>query len=175
MVPAWCHVAAAGRRRMSAGRITMAGGRQEPFIWTVSKGVAVVVTADRTFSISELAQEFDVTTRAIRFYEAEGLLTPERKGQRRIYSRRDRVRLMLTLRGKRIGLSLQEIRELFELYDAANTDEPQLMKFVDILSRREQQLLQQLDDIQLVLKEIGQLRGQCEQWMEKRTGGLPDL
>ena len=123
------------------------------------------VAADRTFSISELAQEFDVTTRAIRFYESEGLLTPMRDGQRRIYTRRDRVRLMPTLRGKRIGLSLQEIRELFELYDAANTDEPQLKKFIDILTRREQQLKQQMQDIQLVLKEIGQVRGQCEEWL----------
>lgn len=178
MVPAARFVAGAGPCRMS-GRgsavLQLRVADKSRLSGQLSKGVAVVVTADRTFSISELAQEFDVTTRAIRFYEAEGLLTPERKGQRRIYSRRDRVRLMLTLRGKRIGLSLQEIRELFELYDAANTDEPQLMKFVDILSRRERQLLQQLDDIQLVLKEIGQLRGQCEQWMEKRTGGLPDL
>lgn len=124
--------------------------------------------ADRTFSISELAQEFDVTTRAIRFYESEGLLSPQRQGQRRIYSRRDRVRLMLTLRGKRIGLSLQEIRELFELYDAANDDTPQLAKFVDILSRREQQLQQQMGDLQLVLREVGQLRQQCEQWAVRR-------
>lgn len=124
--------------------------------------------ADRTFSISELAQEFDVTTRAIRFYESEGLLSPQRQGQRRIYSRRDRVRLMLTLRGKRIGLSLQEIRELFELYDAANDDTPQLAKFVDILSRREQQLRQQMGDLQLVLREVGQLRQQCEQWAVRR-------
>lgn len=129
------------------------------------------VAADRTFSISELAQEFDVTTRAIRFYEAEGLLSPAREGQRRIYTRRDRVRLMLTLRGKRIGLSLQEIRELFELYDAANTDEPQLKKFIDILTRREQQLKHQMQDLQLVLKEIGQVRGQCEEWLHTRSKG----
>lgn len=127
------------------------------------------VAADRTFSISELAQEFDITTRAIRFYEAEGLLSPAREGQRRIYTRRDRVRLMLTLRGKRIGLSLQEIRELFELYDAANTDEPQLKKFIDILTRREQQLVHQMQDLQLVLKEIGQVRGQCEEWLRTRS------
>ncbi|WP_174874468.1 MerR family transcriptional regulator [Vogesella oryzae] len=129
----------------------------------------MTVAADRTFSISELAQEFDITTRAIRFYEAEGLLFPAREGQRRIYTKRDRVRLMLTLRGKRIGLSLQEIRELFELYDAANTDEPQLKKFIDILTRREQQLVQQMQDLQLVLKEIGQVRGQCEEWLHKRS------
>ena len=72
----------------------------------------------RTFSISELAREFDVTTRSIRFYEDQGLLNPTRQGQTRIYSRQDRVRLKLTLRGKRLGFSLAEIRELFDLYDA---------------------------------------------------------
>ena len=69
----------------------------------------------RTFSISELAREFDVTTRSIRFYEDQGLLNPTRQGQHRIYSRQDRVRLKLTLRGKRLGFSLAEIRELFDL------------------------------------------------------------
>lgn len=123
---------------------------------------------ERTFTISELAREFDVTTRTIRFYEDEGLLEPAREGQRRIYSRRDRVRLMLILRGKRIGLSLQEIRELFELYDAANDDEPQLQEFIRILGRREQQLQQQLKDIKEAMKEISQLRQQCESWMLAR-------
>jgi len=117
---------------------------------------------EATFSISQLAQEFDVTTRTIRFYEDQGLLEPQRAGQRRIYSRRDRVRLMLILRGKRIGLSLLEIRELFDLYDAASNDEPQLREFIRILSRKEQQLQEQLDDIRVVLGEIGQIRKQCE-------------
>ncbi|WP_169512048.1 MerR family transcriptional regulator [Aquaspirillum serpens] len=75
---------------------------------------------EKTFTISELAREFDVTTRTIRHYEEQGLLAPERRGQHRIYSPRDRIRLLLTLRGKRIGLTLQEIRELFNLYDATN-------------------------------------------------------
>ncbi len=127
---------------------------------------------ERTFTISELAREFDVTTRTIRFYEDEGLLEPAREGQRRIYSRRDRVRLMLILRGKRIGLSLQEIRELFELYDAANDDEPQLQEFIRILGRREQQLQQQLKDIKEAMKEISQLRQQCESWMLARKEGV---
>ena len=117
---------------------------------------------EATFSISQLAQEFDVTTRTIRFYEDQGLLEPQRAGQRRIYSRRDRVRLMLILRGKRIGLALLEIRELFDLYDAASNDEPQLREFIRILSRKEQQLQEQLDDIRVVLGEIGQIRKQCE-------------
>jgi len=118
--------------------------------------------AEQTFTISELAREFDVTTRTIRFYEDQALLEPRREGQRRIYSRRDRVRLMLILRGKRIGLSLLEIRELFDLYDAASNDEPQLREFIRILSRKEQQLQEQMDDIRVVLGEIGQIRKQCE-------------
>ncbi len=123
------------------------------------------------FSITDLAREFDVTTRTIRFYEDQGLIEPERYGQRRLYRRRDRVRLMLILRGKRIGLSLQEIRELFDLYDAARDDAPQLQEFVRILARKEQQLQEQMEDIRVVLGEIGQLRAQCEKTLDKR---LPD-
>ncbi|WP_293759981.1 MerR family DNA-binding transcriptional regulator [uncultured Aquitalea sp.] len=123
------------------------------------------------FSITDLAREFDVTTRTIRFYEDQGLIEPERDGQRRLYRRRDRVRLMLILRGKRIGLSLQEIRELFDLYDAARDDAPQLQEFVRILARKEQQLQEQMEDIRVVLGEIGQLRAQCEKTLDKR---LPD-
>ncbi|MFM7968428.1 MerR family transcriptional regulator [Aeromonas sp. A-5] len=81
----------------------------------------------RTFSISELAREFDVTTRSIRFYEDQGLLNPTRQGQTRIYSRQDRVRLKLTLRGKRLGFSLADIRELFDLYDADKSSRSQMV------------------------------------------------
>ena len=126
-----------------------------------------------TYSISQLAQEFDVTTRTIRFYEDQGLLEPQRDGQRRIYTRRDRVRLMLILRGKRIGLSLLEIRELFDLYDAASNDEPQLREFIRILSRKEQQLQEQLDDIRVVMGEISQIRSQCEKALDKQAGSKP--
>ncbi|MGL4917519.1 MAG: MerR family transcriptional regulator, partial [Aeromonas allosaccharophila] len=80
----------------------------------------------RRFSISELAREFDITTRSIRFYEDQGLLNPAREGQTRIYSKQDRVRLKLTLRGKRLGFSLAEIRELFDLYDADKSSRTQL-------------------------------------------------
>ena len=126
-----------------------------------------------TYSISQLAQEFDVTTRTIRFYEDQGLLEPQRDGQRRIYTRRDRVRLMLILRGKRIGLSLLEIRELFDLYDAASNDEPQLREFIRILSRKEQQLQEQLDDIRVVMGEISQIRSQCEKALGKQAAAKP--
>src|SRR6266852_3999653 len=83
-----------------------------------------------TYSIADLAREFDVTHRAIRFYEDEGLLSPGRDGTRRVYSKRDWVRLKLILRGKRLGFSLAEIREMLELYDSAPDDRPQLEKFV---------------------------------------------
>lgn len=126
---------------------------------------------DKTYTISELAREFDVTTRTIRHYEDQGLIAPERRGQHRIYSRRDRTRLLLTLRGKRIGLTLQEIRELFGLYNAAYDDAPQLMEFLKILSQREQRLMQQIEDINVVMREVQSLRQTCERLLEKRTGG----
>ncbi|NDV13781.1 MerR family transcriptional regulator [Crenobacter caeni] len=125
----------------------------------------------RTYTISELAREFDVTTRTIRHYEDQGLIAPERRGQHRVYSRRDRTRLLLTLRGKRIGLTLQEIRELFDLYDAAHDDAPQLLEFLKVLSQREAQLMQQIEDIRVVTREVQSLRQMCEQLIEKRTGG----
>src|SRR5437867_8719567 len=89
-----------------------------------------------TYSISELAREFALTTHAIRFYEDEGLLSPHRSGRSRVYAERERVRIKLILRGKRLGLSLSEIRELLDLYDASETERPQLLKFLEVLSSR---------------------------------------
>src|SRR4051794_39444968 len=106
------------------------------------------------FSISELAQEFDVTPRAIRFYEAEGLLSPRRDGQRRIYTPRDRTRLKLTLRGKRLGLTLAEIRELIDMYEPGRDDRPQLARFLAVLESHKAALLQQRADIEAQLAEI---------------------
>jgi len=106
------------------------------------------------FSISELAQEFDVTPRAIRFYEAEGLLSPRRDGQRRIYTPRDRTRLKLTLRGKRLGLTLAEIRELIDMYEPGRDDRPQLERFREVLEAHRTSLLQQRADIEAQLAEI---------------------
>jgi DNA-binding transcriptional MerR regulator len=74
---------------------------------------------DTCYSISELAREFNITTRTIRFYEDQGLLTPGRQGRNRVYERRDRTRLKLALRGKRLGLSLSEIKEILELFDTS--------------------------------------------------------
>ena len=106
------------------------------------------------FSISELAREFDVTPRAIRFYEDQGLLAPRRDGQRRIYTPRDRTRLKLTLRGKRLGLTLSEIRELIDMYEPGRDQRPQLERFLAVLEAHKASLLQQQTDIAAQLSEI---------------------
>jgi DNA-binding transcriptional MerR regulator len=108
----------------------------------------------RSYTISDLAKEFDLTTRTIRFYEDEGLLTPERRGQARIYSAGDRVRLMLILRGKRLGFSLAECKEIFDLYDPSGDNKVQLNLMLDKLARRREALEQQLRDIQQMQQEL---------------------
>ncbi len=106
------------------------------------------------FSIGELASEFDVTPRAIRFYEDHGLLAPKRAGQRRIYSLRDRTRLKLTLRGKRLGLTLSEVRELIDMYEPGRDERPQLERFLAVLESHKSTLLQQRADIEAQLTEL---------------------
>ncbi|MBY8139998.1 MerR family DNA-binding transcriptional regulator [Vibrio fluvialis] len=113
-----------------------------------------------TFKISELAKEFDITTRSIRFYEDMGLIEPERKGTVRIYHRRDKIRLKLIMRGKRLGFSLAEIRELFELYDA-HQGETQLVKMLNIIDEKKAVLQRQLDDIGVVMGELEAARQRC--------------
>lgn len=118
------------------------------------------------YSISELAREFDVTPRAIRFYEDQGLLAPSRAGRNRVYSRRDRVRLKLTLRGKRLGFPLSSIRELFELYDSAHDAKPQLAQFLVILEDRRVMLERQRQDIDAMVAEIRAFENQCHALLE---------
>lgn len=118
--------------------------------------------APQLFSIAALADEFALTTRAIRFYEDQGLLSPERKGTRRIYTVRDRVRLKLILRGKRLGMSLAEIAEILDLYEADKTERSQLLKFIDALEARRSALEQQREDIDAVLAEINALGKDCK-------------
>lgn len=108
----------------------------------------------KTYSISELSREFDVTTRTIRFYEDEGLLNPERRGQTRIYTARDRVLLKLILRGKRLGFSLAECGELFNLYDPEHGNQAQYQLMLDKLASRRAALEQQLNDIRLMQIEL---------------------
>lgn len=117
----------------------------------------------RRYSISELAREFDVTTRSIRFYEDQGLLNPAREGQTRIYSKQDRVRLKLTLRGKRLGFSLAEIRELFDLYDADKSSRTQLQTMLELVAERRETLQQQMEDIRVVLLELEVAEQRCQQ------------
>src|SRR4051812_22370700 len=117
--------------------------------------IMMIEATDRSeFSISELAREFDVTPRAIRFYEDQGLLAPKRDGQRRIYTPRDRTRLKLTLRGKRLGLTLSEIRELIDMYEPGRDERPQLKRFLAVLEAHRSGLLQQRADIEAQLSEI---------------------
>ncbi len=106
------------------------------------------------FSISELAREFEITPRAIRFYEDHGLLAPRREGQRRIFTLRDRTRLKLTLRGKRLGLTLSEIRELIDMYEPGRDERPQLQRFLAVLETHRASLLQQRAAIEAQLAEI---------------------
>jgi len=120
------------------------------------------------FSISELAKEFDVTPRAIRFYEDQGLLAPRREGQRRIYTPRDRTRLKLTLRGKRLGLTLAEIRELIDMYEPGRDERPQLERFREVLETHRQSLLQQRADLEAQLAEIQTFEKRVHQQLKKR-------
>jgi DNA-binding transcriptional MerR regulator len=106
------------------------------------------------YSIGDLAREFDVTPRTIRFYEDQGLLAPLREGQRRIYTQRERTRLKLTLRGKRLGLSLSEIRELIDMYEPGRDERPQLERFLAALESHRSALEQQRTDIEAQLSEI---------------------
>ncbi len=110
-----------------------------------------------TYSISDLAREFDLTTRAMRFYEDMGLLQPDRTGpagRHRVYSNRDRTRLKLTLRAKRLGLSLVEAKEIIDTYDSPRDTSAQLEKFLLVLSRHQQQIEDQMQDLQANLDEI---------------------
>lgn len=106
------------------------------------------------YTISELAKEFDITPRAIRFYEDQGLISPTRKGRRRVYRERDRVRLKLVLRGKRLGFALSEVKEMFDLYDTSPGETGQLRFLLDKIKARREMLEQQRQDIEAVLHEM---------------------
>lgn len=124
-----------------------------------------------TYTIAELAREFDVTPRAIRFYEDHGLLSPERvgrNGQRREYSTSQRTRLRLTLRGKRLGFSLTEIKEILDLYTSPHDTLAQLSAFQNSLAKHRVILEQQLEDVQAQLKEIKQHEMQCRKLLRER-------
>ncbi|MBK8065066.1 MAG: MerR family DNA-binding transcriptional regulator [Betaproteobacteria bacterium] len=121
------------------------------------------------YSISELSREFDVTPRAIRFYEDQGLLAPRREGQKRIYTLRDRTRLKLTLRGKRLGLTLSEIREIVDMYDERRDERPQLERFLAVLAHHRRSLEQQREDIEAQLAEISTFEKRCRKRLAEQA------
>ena len=132
--------------------------------------------AERTYSISDLALEFALTTRAIRFYEDQRMIAPERRGTARVYRERERVRLKLILRGKRLGFSLTEIRELLDLYEVARNERAQLSKFIDMLGEHRARLLQQKEDLDAVLAEIEGVERDCRRRLKeeaRRKAGEP--
>jgi len=108
----------------------------------------------KRYSISDLSTEFDITPRSIRFYEDQGLLSPVRKGRQRVFNDRDHVRLMLILRGKRLGFSLAEIKEIIEIYDAKSGGKKQLVYFLDKIRQRRASLEQQQQDIEDTLCDL---------------------
>lgn len=122
---------------------------------SVAAATPTTATTFTTFTIGELAREFDLTTRAIRFYEDCGLLTPQRNGRNRVYTQRDRTRLKLTLRGKRLGLTLAEVKDLVGMYETPRDTQPQLKKFLVVLATHRAQLEQQLADLKVTLDEVG--------------------
>ena len=132
-------------------------------------------SGDATYTISALAQEFALTTRAIRFYEDQGMLAPERRGRARIYRERERVRLKLILRGKRLGLSLSEIREILDLYEVSRNERAQLAKFLEVLAERRARLVQQREDIDAVLSEIDSVERDCRRRLRAERGAPPDV
>ncbi len=119
------------------------------------------MTAQDSYSISELAKEFDITTRTIRFYEAEGMLSPDRQGQTRVYTDQDRVTLKLILRGKRLGFSLAESRELIAMYDPQTNNHKQLQALLNKIHERRRLLQQQLEDIKLMQHELDEAEQRC--------------
>ena len=121
------------------------------------------------YTITDLAKEFGVTTRAIRHYEDEGLLSPQREGTNRLFSNRDRVRLKLALRGKRLGFSLAEIRELFDLYDQAHDERAQLEALLTTLARHRTELEQRREDLDVMLSEITFFETQCRKQLSAKT------
>lgn len=123
-----------------------------------------------TYNITDLAREFAVTTRTLRHYEEQGLLSPARQGVNRVFSPRDRVRLKLVLRAKRLGFTLQEIKELFDLYDLSQGARRELEPFLDKLETRKAWLEQQREDIEVMLNELEFFAAQCRRLLAQDVG-----
>lgn len=129
-----------------------------------------------TYNISDLAREFDLTPRAMRFYEDMGLLQPSRGGpggRQRVYSNRDRTRLKLTLRAKRLGLSLTEARELIDMYDSPRDTVPQMERFLSVLRQHRSQLEAQLADLQVTLSEVAEQEKEAQTMLRRLSQSRP--
>lgn len=124
---------------------------------------------DKTYSISDLAKEFGVTTRAIRFYEEKGLIHPEREGQKRLYSRADRARIRLILRGKRVGMTLQEAAEFIDMYQPGQTNEQQLHSLIEDVRSRRAKIVQQQQDLQDMLAGLDEVEALCTQALDTKS------
>ena len=122
-----------------------------------------------TFAISDLAHEFGITPRTIRFWEDQGILAPEREGSKRVFTRRDRARLKMALRGKRLGLSLAEIKDLIGMYNSTEDETPQLLQCLRIMEKRRLALQQQREDIEAMLADIGQFESLCREELTRRN------
>lgn len=122
-----------------------------------------------SWTISELAREFDITPRTIRFYEDQGIVSPARDGRNRVYSTRDRARLKLALRGKRLGLQLAEIRTLIDMYDGPGDSAPQLREYLSVLQRHREQLEGQRRDIDETLAEIATQEQACRELLDAQA------
>lgn len=123
----------------------------------------------KTWTISELSQEYGVTPRTLRFYEDHQILSPSREGQKRIYSHRDRTRLRLALRGKRLGFHLSEIRSLIDMYDGPGSTASQLQNYLETLRKHKALLLQQKEDLEKTLHEIDYQERQCLELLENSS------
>ena len=119
----------------------------------------------RLYTITQLTQEFEVTTRTLRFYEAQGLLSPQRRGRQRLYTPADRTRLKLILRGKRLGFSLAEISEIIQMYGKAPGEAGQLQVMMQKIDARRAELQEKRRDIELTLKELDDVEAGCRQRM----------
>lgn len=124
-------------------------------------------SSPRTYTISDLAREFDVTTRAIRFYEDKGMLSPERRGQTRIYTAADRTKLKLILRGKRLGLTLDESLDIIEMYNPGSDNAQQLVKLIHKIRERRDYLEQQMHDLEVMMVDLQESELRCLEALEE--------
>ncbi|MFT5674798.1 MAG: DNA-binding transcriptional MerR regulator [Paraglaciecola sp.] len=123
------------------------------------------------YSIGELAKALDITPRSIRFYEEQGLLTPQRNGQNRVYHKKDKVRLKLILRGKRLGFSLAETKTLFDLYDSHQNSQVQLEAMLRMTREKRVSMRQQLDDIKILMNELDEVESRCKEELTELKRG----